>query len=1331
MARTRPDDADRDPSGDDAEEPTAQAPRGLAPTAQPSPTSPPTPQTATSADVSRASPEAERLRALRTGFVVNGRYRIAERLGKGGMGAVYRVDDQLYPGRPTALKMFLHKVRHPVELFRAEFKTMASLRHPNVARVYDFEVLAGHDALFFTMELIAGAPLSARLAGPREREGDAAVPGLPWHEVVELLVPVIRALSYLHTRGVVHYDLKPSNIMVGQRGAERRVKVLDFGLAGLKHDGDRWMGTPLYLSPEVALGKSADHRADLYSLGVMAFQLLSGQVPYDTTGGFPRLLEQKLTQRVRFSGGTAAAVPAWLQQVVERLCAIEAARRYPAAGAVLDALNEAGGLGYELETQDTRESYVFSSRFVGRRRELDQTQRLVEEALEGRGGCGALFVAGKSGMGKSRLMRELRHAVQLRGIAFAEADCFERDLSEAGPIASLVLQAASLARSAGAVDLLAAHGPELVKLVPALALDAGVAATPPLENADAERRRMREATARFFVGLAQRVPYVLYVNDLQWARDGAVDILTAILRERDAAQAARPGLALLGSYRSDDAAERPIRRLLEPRLASLQVPTLELLPLQEEDVAELLRSMLGLTALPPGLAHGVASSSDGLPFFVEEILRDLLEQGRLRLDGGAWRIEGGGEAALRFDAAASFLRRADRVSADERALVDLLAVCGRPADPAVLARVTGLGSDATGAALRALTERQMVVAIAGERELYNLAHDRMREALYATLAAGVRTELHLRLARRLAAELAEGERGERLFEAVAHFEQAQALLSGSGERDAVARLNLRAGLATNATGAFAAGVRHLERARTLLPERAFEHDYALALGIEHALAASLVPLGRIEEALAAADRIVASARSVLDEAPGWEVRILGYTARNDYPRAIAAGIEICGRLGLSLPSRPSRPAIAWSVLRVLWRLRGRTDHELASLPQIDDPRAMRLTRILSSMTACAYVTEPNLWPIIIAHCVTLMLRHGRGPTHALLFAWFGTALAALGAYGTARRFARLSTRLMEAPDGAAFLPKLHHAQGQFLSHWTEPLSRSLEWCREGVVHGERVEDAEFAGYCHMGWAKASLEAGEPLGEVHATCVRALETIRASGQQGTELMHLPSLQAVENLLGANPNRWRMAGPHYDDERRAREGLSNAQNGFRLLEKTRLMCLFRERPGLALADELVRVTSVGLPATFYYSIARYYACLAWLQECGPAASRLRRLRCLARVAWVRRSLLRWALRCPDSFDHRHLLVEAERLRVLGRQRRAAESFDAAIAAARRNGYLQDAALADELAAELHLARGDDRRAEAHLRSALAGYGRWGAQAKLDDLLARYPRLRPGAA
>ncbi len=1280
--------------------------------------------------------DAERAASLPPGVVLNGRYRVDRLLGRGGMGAVYRVDDQLYPGRPTALKLFLRRVTHSVDLFRAEFRTMASLRHPNVARVYDFEMVAGLDAFFFTMELLQGSTLSHALLHeddqssltaersdenetplPREPAGRAPATILPWPETVELLVPVIRALSYLHSRKVVHFDLKPSNIMVSPRRQGRQVKVVDFGLAGLRGATGQVMGTPEYLSPEIARRSKGDHRSDLYSLGVMAYQLLTGKVPYDTTGSVPKLLLQKTTERVRFAPGESETVPLWLRQAIERLCAIEPEERHQSAAELLDELNRAGGLAWELETQDTRESYLFSSQFVGRRRELEEVQRFIDAGL-GKRAQGGLLVAGKSGMGKSRLMREVRQAVQLRGVPFLEADCFERDLSESGPMANLVLQAAGLARSVDGAALLSKYGPEMVKLVPSLVLDAGAAPTPPLENADAERRRMIDAVAEFLVGLGRVTPYVAYLNDLQWAREGTTDLIAAILRLRSEAGSGS-GLCLLGSFRSDDVGDRPLARLLAGGSRS-SVKLVELTPLEDLYVAELLKSMLGLSDLPEGLATRVAEASGGLPFFVEEILRDLLEEGRLAVLQGA-TMAGAAEAlGLRFDASASFLKRTARVSPEERQVLDVLAVCGRPAEPGVVAQVAGLSASAVADALHVLSEKQMVVAVAGARERYNLAHDRMREALYSSLTEDVRSALHLGLARSLASALDREERGETLFETVGHFEQALRLLprstdEGSVERTAVARLHLRAALATNATGAFKSGVSYLERAKALLPRDAFEREYALALAIEHTLASTLLPLGRIDEALAAADRIVANAKSVLDEAPGWEARILAYTARNEYPKAIAAGLEICGRLGLSLPASPTLLDIAAKVAEVLWRLRGRTDEDLVSLPRITDERAIRLIRIMTSMNSGAYVTRPYLWPILISHTFILTLRHGRGPTHALRFAWFATALCAVGLYRTAIRFERLSTRLMDAPDGAAFLPKLHHAMGQFLSHWREPMTRSVEWCRTGVTMGERVEDAEFTGYCHMGWAKASLEAGEPLREVRKTCLDALETIRVAGQRGTEVMHRPTLEAVEMLMGLSP-----LPEDFANDANGGGELSNAQNGFRLLDKARVLCFFRKPASLSLGDDLIRVTTIGLPASFYFSVAHYFAAMGWLLAArAPGTSAWSKLSALGRVLRVRWTLSRWSRSCPQNFEHRALLVEAEWRRTLGQRRRAIRKYEEAVAAAREHGFIQDAALASELLAEVLMESGRANEATPHRQAALDGHRAWGADAKVREL------------
>jgi tetratricopeptide (TPR) repeat protein len=601
----------------------------------------------------------------------------------------------------------------------------------------------------------------------------------------------------------------------------------------------------------------------------------------------------------------------------------------------------------------------------------------------------------------------------------------------------------------------------------------------------------------------------------------------------------------------------------------------------------------------------------------------------------------------------------------------------------------------------------------------------MREALYSSLRADAQTALHLRLARSLSRALAADGRWETLFEAVAHFGQAldrhgAGALAGEAERTSVARLHHRAAVATNATGAFSTGVSYLERARDLLPERPYEREYDLALAVDHALAATLIPLGRVEEALKAADRIVANARGPLDESPGWEARILAYAALNEYPKAIAAGLEICGRLGLALPHDPTRLDIARILGRVLWKVRGLTDESLATLREVEDPRALRLIRIMSSMTACAYVSRPYLWPVLIGNCLTLMLRHGRGPSHALLFVWFATALNAVGLYGASPRFSRLGTRLMGAPDGAAFLPKLHHAMGQFVSHWREPLARSAAWCREGYALGRRVEDAEFAGYCHMGWAKARLEMGDPLSEVRTTALDALETIRASGQIGTEVMHRTTVEAVDALMGLAPVPEGAGG-----DAAPTAGLSNTQNAFRLLDRARVLCFFRRRGGPALGKELLKVSEVGLPATFFLSIAHHVACLGWLLEARRGGA-VTRIACLARVRLARGRIRKWARLCPHNFEHRSLLVDAEWLRSTGRRGRSLRKYEQSIAAAVDHGFGPDAGLAHELAAEMLVESGDESAARTHVRAARDRYRAWGADAKVADLEARYARV-----
>src|SRR5262249_8166979 len=333
--------------------------------------------------------------------------------------------------RPVALKMIRAEVidASALGMFKAEFKTMASLKHPNVAEVYDFEPVHGDDGgQIITMEFIEGCDISRAAAGTAldERLG--------------MLVQVCRALSYLHSRHVIHFDLKPANVYVSNDGV---VKVLDFGIAGLAPlVAGKIMGTPHYMAPEVLLhAAEIDHRADLYALGVLTYHLLFGRVPYDGRR-VSEIVLQQMSGPPAFDGW----VPGWLVTLVRRLLAREPAERFRSANEVIAAINDAGLTTYELETRETKESYILSSRFVGRHDQRERFAAVVAARTAGVaedasfGGATVLVVGGPSGMGKSRLLREVRQQLQLGRVLFIEADCFERGASEYAPVIDALRQ---------------------------------------------------------------------------------------------------------------------------------------------------------------------------------------------------------------------------------------------------------------------------------------------------------------------------------------------------------------------------------------------------------------------------------------------------------------------------------------------------------------------------------------------------------------------------------------------------------------------------------------------------------------------------------------------------------------------------------------------------------------------------------------------------------------------------------------------------------------------------------------------------------------------------
>jgi tetratricopeptide (TPR) repeat protein len=567
-----------------------------------------------------------------------------------------------------------------------EFRTLASLRHPHIISVLDYGFDADRQP-FYTMELLR-KPQNLLKYGESKPLGDK----------LTLIIQMLQALAYLHRRGIIHRDLKPDNALV----VGGQVKVLDFGLAvarGQKDTSDLPSGTLHYMAPEIIAGDEVTESADLYAVGVMAFQLLTGEYPFNRNQSLEKQLNDIIEQPPQIS---LLTVDDELIEFVGRLLAKTPGERYASANATIEALCQAVGLPIPSETQAIRESFVQAAAFVGRKEELTWLRGALVDAVAGKGS--AWLVGGESGVGKSRLMDELRTAALVEGALVLRGQAVE------GGGLPYQLWREPLRRLALSVDLSDLEAGILKLVVPDIAtlLERKIPDAPELLG-EAGQQRLRLTIVDLFKRHAQ--PLVLLLEDLQWSSESLEPI-----KRLNALAGALP-LLVVANYRSDERPDLPD-----------ELPGMTPIPLHrltEDEIAELSAGMLGESGRDRVIVERLQEETEGNTYFMVEVVRALAEAAGRLGDIGAMTMPrsimaGGIRKIVR--------RRLERVPEHLRGVLRLAAVTGREIDLRTLQVLVDkplveewlqIGGDAA------------VLDIQDER--WRFAHDKLRQVVLADL----------------------------------------------------------------------------------------------------------------------------------------------------------------------------------------------------------------------------------------------------------------------------------------------------------------------------------------------------------------------------------------------------------------------------------------------------------------------------------------------------------------------------------------------------------------------------------------------------------------------
>lgn len=646
---------------------------------------------------------------------MNRRYKILEKLGVGGMGEVYRAYDRL-SGQHVALKRVLFEQDTDSELRLAlthEFKTLASLRHPNIINVLDYG--------FYE----TGLPFYAMEYLEDHRTILQAAENLSEEAKIDLIIQLLQGLAYLHRRGLLHRDLKPSNVLV----VNDSVRLIDFGLVAKLEQSFGPAGTFAYMPPEIFTGMAASEASDLYSAGLIAYEMLTGDHPFDVHQEPRALISDILNVEPDLS-----LVPPHLQPILQQMLKKFPEDRFPSALKVIAAIHNIYNRSIPLRKTAILDSHLQTATFVGRQKELGRLREAMAALARYQTGS-AWLVGGESGVGKSRLLEELRIQALVEGIPVQVGQAID----EGGVPYQLWLNV--LPYLLLRVEVSDSEAATLKPIVPRIndILERDIGELP------------RDLDGHFFLhetilNLFRRHegPLLLLLDDLHWAN---LEVLQRLL-DNDLP------LMIVGTYRDDDKVTLPS-----------DVPSMTLMKLDRfdpETVAELSRAMIGDAGERIGVLELLQNETEGNAFFIVEAVRALAEDAGEFFDVGHKTLPssimtGGIETVL--------TRRLQRIPTHHRELLELAAVQGRVFDTAILRFIHNPDVDdflqvGVDAAVFDVFDDQ-----------YRFTHDKLRDKVLHDLAPRDRARHHRAIADALVAAYP-GTLDEHAVEIAYHYETA-------------------------------------------------------------------------------------------------------------------------------------------------------------------------------------------------------------------------------------------------------------------------------------------------------------------------------------------------------------------------------------------------------------------------------------------------------------------------------------------------------------------------------------------------------------------------------
>ena len=1172
-------------------------------------------------------------------------------------------------------------------------------------------------------------------------------------QFLEIAAKIVEALKQIHDRGVLHRNIHPLNVLVNLE--KNDVKITNFRSAvffnEVKEESRNkcWPEEFLpYMSPEQSrrLESREDFRSDLYSLGIIFYRILAGRLPFEAENPVETIYSHIAKKPVPLFE-TDKIIPRVISDIIEKLLKKKPEDRYQTAeGLKADIekcrmlLKMSGGNGrieaFPLAQEDVSDELKIPQKLYGREKELRALQESFEAA--GKGSLEFVVLSGYSGIGKSALVHEFMRTARKNGgqCAYGKFDQYKRNTPYSALLKALsFIIKRTLAESEEEIlslkdrilKCLKGNAQLMIDMIPEVERITGnqpaVSKLPP-----------REAQIRFDTTLLDFIqlfatrsqPLVLFLDDLQWSEAASLKLL-----EHLAADVGRGYILLIAAY-TDNEAENV--HLLKLTLANIkkslnQLKEIQLGPIESWHINTLLSSALhSAPDITMPLAKICHEKTRGNPFFLIQFLYSLKDEGALWFDRDqkrwVWNENEINQKSVMDNVIEVMIKKIGKLPMETIEVLRAAACINNSFDAPTLSIILEKSLESIKRDLYKAVEEGVLILNADE---YWFVHDRIQQASYSFLDPETERIIHLKIGRLLLENTPESELEDKLFEIADHLNCAIELITSKEDKQILVHLNFKAGERTKVASAYDRALEYFQFALRLLEKNCWKENYrsTLELYIEAAQAAYACTRYDLMETLA--KQAIDNSEDVLDKARAYEVMIEAYTMKNDLRKAVDTGSYVLSLLGVRLPRNPNILHVIAGYLKTRHMLRGKTFEDIIQLGPLKEPKKLMAVRILNSVGVAAYSRSFCMVALITFIATNLCIKYGNTQESLVAYSAYGYILySMMGKADEGYKFGMLAMEFLKKFPQHRFESKVTLLFNLIMRHGMEPLKKTLDDFPSSYLSGFASGDLLSAGNNILQYLQYSFYCGRELTQIIKEAEQHWNALLKTGHISAINVVRGTMQTVLNLKGDNAEPCRLVGTYYDRDKMVMsiKGANDRTNMFNLYLNEMILLYYLGRQEEALENiSLTEEYQDGACGTFSIPQMKFYKALILI-----ANYRVMHKRKYAKkgINQSIRDFQKLVKRSPENISNKLYLLLAEKARIIGNSIMAEGYYSKSIELAAVNGFVQEEALAKELAAAFYMEQGRNNWAKKYLTDACKTYARWGAHAKVQHLIQKYPDM-----